>query len=88
MLRFSNERYEKFTIRDMNLNLIRIWDITIERPEFYEACDKYGILVFQDFGFRAIAMADGWILSKAKTNGLAENIRTIINFRSNRCLTW
>lgn len=54
MLRFSKERYDaeiRFH-RDMNLNLIRIWGgAIIERPEFYEACDKYGLLVFQDFWF-------------------------------------
>ena len=52
MLRFSVERYDtevRFH-RDMNLNLIRIWGGAItERPEFYNACDKYGILVWQDF---------------------------------------
>jgi hypothetical protein len=52
MFRFSNERYDaeiRFH-RDMNLNLIRIWGGSLtERPEFYEACDKYGLLVFQDF---------------------------------------
>ncbi|MCB0743530.1 MAG: glycosyl hydrolase, partial [Ignavibacteriae bacterium] len=52
MLRFSPERYDaevRFH-RDMNLNLIRIWGGAItERPEFYNACDKYGILVLQDF---------------------------------------
>ncbi len=52
MLRFSKARYEA-EIRfhhDMNLNLIRVWGGAItERPEFYDACDKYGILVFQDF---------------------------------------
>ena len=54
MLRFSKERYDaevRFH-RDMNLNLIRIWGGAItERPEFYAACDKYGLLVFQDFWF-------------------------------------
>jgi hypothetical protein len=53
MLRFSPERYDaeiRFH-RDMNLNMIRIWGGAImERPEFYHACDKYGILVWQDFG--------------------------------------
>ncbi|WP_290798509.1 glycoside hydrolase family 2 protein [Flavihumibacter sp. UBA7668] len=52
MLRFSKERYnaEIRFHRDMNLNLIRIWGGAIsERPEFYEACDKYGLLVMQDF---------------------------------------
>lgn len=52
MLRFSKERYDaeiRFH-RDMNLNLIRIWGGALpERPEFYEACDKYGLLVIQDF---------------------------------------
>ena len=52
MLRFSKERYDaevRFH-RDMNLNLIRIWGGGItERPEFYDACDQYGMLVMQDF---------------------------------------
>jgi hypothetical protein len=52
LLRFSPDRYDaevRFH-RDMNLNLIRIWGGAItERPEFYNACDKYGLLVFQDF---------------------------------------
>lgn len=52
MLRFSKERYDaeiRFH-RDMNLNLIRVWGGAItERPEFYDACDKYGLLVMQDF---------------------------------------
>lgn len=51
MLRLSDMRYDaevRFH-RDMNLNLIRIWGgAMIERPEFYDACDKYGMLVFQD----------------------------------------
>jgi mannosylglycoprotein endo-beta-mannosidase len=51
MLRFSKARYDaeiRFH-RDMNLNLIRVWGgALVERPEFYEACDKYGMLVFQD----------------------------------------
>ncbi|SDT45308.1 Glycosyl hydrolases family 2, TIM barrel domain [Mucilaginibacter mallensis] len=51
MLRFTDKRYDaevRFH-RDMNLNLIRVWGgALIERPEFYAACDKYGMLVFQD----------------------------------------
>ncbi|MEO8414157.1 MAG: glycoside hydrolase family 2 TIM barrel-domain containing protein [Ginsengibacter sp.] len=52
MLRLSDSRYDA-EIRfhhDMNLNLIRVWGGALtERPEFYNACDKYGLLVFQDF---------------------------------------
>ncbi len=51
MLRLSDARYDA-EVRfhhDMNLNLIRVWGgAMIERPEFYDACDKYGMLVFQD----------------------------------------
>jgi len=52
MLRFSKDRYDAEIRyhRDMNLNLIRVWGGGItERPEFYDACDKYGLLVLQDF---------------------------------------
>jgi len=52
MLRFSPERYDAEIRyhRDMNLNLIRVWGGSIpERPEFYTACNKYGLLVIQDF---------------------------------------
>lgn len=52
MLRLSPERYnaEMRFHRDMNLNLMRVWGgALLERPEFYQACDKYGLLVMQDF---------------------------------------
>jgi hypothetical protein len=51
LLRLSPERYET-EVRmhaEMNMNMIRIWGGAMpERPEFYEACDKYGLLVWQD----------------------------------------
>lgn len=51
MLRLSPERYEAEVKMhaEMNMNMIRVWGGAMtERPEFYEACDKYGILVWQD----------------------------------------
>ena len=51
LLRLSPERYED-EVRfhaEMNLRMIRVWGgALLERPEFYEACDRHGILVFQD----------------------------------------
>jgi len=51
LLRHTPERYEA-EVRmhaEMNMNMIRIWGGSItERPEFYEVCDEYGILVWQD----------------------------------------
>lgn len=52
MLRLSPDRYnaEIRFHRDMNLNLMRVWGgALLERPEFYDACDRYGLLVMQDF---------------------------------------
>jgi len=51
LLRLSPERYEAEVKMhaEMNMNMIRIWGGSItERPEFYAACDKYGLLVWQD----------------------------------------
>jgi mannosylglycoprotein endo-beta-mannosidase len=51
LLRHSPERYEAEVKMhtQMNMNMIRIWGGSItERPEFYEACDRYGMLVWQD----------------------------------------
>jgi len=51
LLRLSKERYdaEVRMHKEMNMNMIRVWGGGLtERPEFYDACDKYGMLVWQD----------------------------------------
>ena len=35
--------------RDMNFNMIRNWTGAVTDEEFYDACDKYGLMVWDDF---------------------------------------
>lgn len=46
------ERYERFLqlARDANVNLLRVWGGgLIEKEIFYDLCDRYGIMVWQEF---------------------------------------
>jgi mannosylglycoprotein endo-beta-mannosidase len=48
LLRLSEDRYntEIAFHAGMNMNMIRIWAGALaERPEFYNACDRHGLLV-------------------------------------------
>jgi len=50
-LRYRADEYETAVRmhKDMNLNMIRNWVGQTGDEEFYDACDKYGIVVWQDF---------------------------------------
>lgn len=51
MLRCRGEEYDlKIKLhKEMNMNIIRNWIGSVTDDEFYTACDKYGILVWDDF---------------------------------------
>ena len=51
MLRYRAREYDAAVRyhRDMNFNMIRDWVGQIGDDEFYQACDRYGIVVWQDF---------------------------------------
>ena len=57
----TRDLYEKMVLdaANANMNMIRIWGGGIyEDDAFFEFCDKYGIMVWQDFMF-ACAMYPG-----------------------------
>ena len=48
----ETERYEKLIslAKDANMNIFRMWGgAGLEKKEFYELCDRYGIMVWQEF---------------------------------------
>ena len=51
LLRCHGEEYEKKIKlhRDMNYNMIRLWTGCVTDDEFYDYCDRYGIMVWDDF---------------------------------------
>jgi hypothetical protein len=55
MLRCRGDEYDtKVRLhKEMNFNMIRNWVGSTTDDEFYEACDKYGIMVWDDFWLNA-----------------------------------
>lgn len=51
LLRCHGEEYEtKIKLhKDLNYNMIRLWTGCVTDDEFYDYCDKYGIMVWDDF---------------------------------------
>ncbi len=51
LLRCQGKEYEKKIKlhKDMNYNMIRLWTGCVTDDAFYDCCDKYGIMVWDDF---------------------------------------
>lgn len=46
----GNDYYTRVRLhQDMHFNMIRLWTGCVTDEEFYDACDKYGIMVWDDF---------------------------------------
>ena len=80
--RVTNEKYER-TILDavnVNMNMLRIWGGGIyENDEFYDLCDKYGILIWQDFMFACSTFpAKGELLDNIRQEAV-ENVQRLRN---------
>ena len=80
--RVTDEIYER-TIRDAaaaNMNMLRVWGGGIyENDVFYDLCDEYGILVWQDFMFScALYPAEGELMENIKVEA-RQNVRRLRN---------
>lgn len=84
--RVTPERYEK-TILDAvnaNMNMLRIWGGGIyENDLFYDLCDKYGILVWQDFMF---ACSTYPMTPERLENIKQEAIDNVVRLRNHPCI--
>lgn len=84
--RTSEETYE-FLIKNAaedHLNMLRVWGGGIyENDVFYELCDQYGILVWQDFMFAcAMYPFDSLFLESVKLEAQAQ----IVRLRNHPCI--
>jgi len=80
--RVSPEKYEKI-IQDAassNMNMLRVWGGGIyENNLFYDLCDKYGIMVWQDFMFAcSMYPGDEAFLNNVKKEAI-DNIKRLRN---------
>ncbi len=84
--RRTNERLEKL-IQDCifaNFNCIRVWGGAFYPDDYlYDLCDKYGLLVWQDF---MVACANVWLRKDFVKEFTAEAIYNIKRIRHHACL--
>jgi hypothetical protein len=67
--------------RDMNFTMIRNWVGSSYRAELFDACDKYGILLWNEFW-------DGWSTDPGNHDVyLAQAKDTVLRYRSHACAT-
>lgn len=83
--RITREKYEKTVLDavDANMNMLRVWGGGIYEDDcFYEFCDKYGILVWQDFMFAcSLYPSEGQYLESVKYEAI-DNIKRLRNHPS------
>jgi len=71
-------------LRDINCNMVRMWGGNVyESDEFYDLCDKYGILVWQDFSLACALYSQYGSFADVMD---AEAASVIIRLRNHPCI--
>src|SRR5690554_1950226 len=82
LTRVTDSIYEKTILDavDANMNMLRVWGGGIyENKIFYDLCDKYGILVWQDFMFAcSMYPTEGDLLENIRQEAI-DNVRRLRN---------
>ncbi len=80
---YDRYQYEIMTASESNMNMLRVWGGGIyEEDDFYNLCDEYGILVWQDFMFAcSMYPGDEAFLQNVKIEA-EENIKRLRNHPS------
>ena len=84
--RVKPEQYERLLkqVKDAGMNMLRVWGGGVyEREIFYDLCDEYGILVWQDFMFAGTMYP---IDSSFKENVTLEVAEQIARLKKHPCL--
>jgi beta-mannosidase len=84
--RFSPEQYEHIvrSAAEANMNMLRIWGGgTYENDIFYELCDRYGIMIWQDFMFSCTMYPDDEKMFASIEQEAQDNI---VRLRNHPCI--
>jgi beta-mannosidase len=84
--RASRDRYEYFvaSAADASMNMLRVWGGGVyEDDAFYDLCDEYGILVWQDFMFACAMYPGDWKFLRSVGREAADNAKRL---RGHPCL--
>jgi beta-mannosidase len=84
--RVTAERYEDLVRKaaGANMNMLRVWGGGIyEAEEFYDACDRLGVMVWQDFMFACAGYPDNlpWFMDSVRREA-EQNVRRLRNHPS------
>jgi len=83
--RVTREKYETLiaSAAEANMNMLRVWGGGIyEEDTFYEMCDKYGILIWQDFMFACAMYPGDDHFMESVRNEVIDNVKRLRNHPS------